>query len=140
MRVYLQEILFCVWTCLLSVYIQTVHYMILVLQMYVIVYKRFCAEPGSVLRCTEVLSLQGFFRFVSKQICLFVFGLETSKKQKSFFRFYQPNQQTTVSDRVSVCLGLNRKYLLFLSRTPLSQGLKNQPVVYSTMSIPKENL
>ena len=62
------------------------------------------------------------FRFFSKQICLFRlfwYVFETPKQtEKKICWFHETNRKTTETDCVLVLFGSNRKYFLFVSRTP----------------------
>ncbi len=64
----------------------------------------------------------GLFRFASKQFCLFQmfrYRFEIPKQTEIFCCwFHKTNQNTTKTDLVSVCFGLNQKFFLFVSRTP----------------------
>jgi hypothetical protein len=66
-----------------------------------------------------------FFRFVSKQICLFRLfrnGSETPKQtetnEKIIFWFRETNRKWTETDCVSVCFGSNRKFFLLFRGHP----------------------
>jgi hypothetical protein len=80
-----------------------------------------CAAPGGA-------ESSGVFRLVSKKrfVCFGCFGAGSKNRNKpnNCFRFHETNRKTTESDWVSVSSGLNRKYILFDSRTPLSKGMK----------------
>jgi hypothetical protein len=73
-------------------------------------------------RCLVIKNFFGLFWFVSKQICLFRlfrYMFETPKQTEKFiFWFRETNRNTTETDWVSVLFGSNRKYFLFVSRTP----------------------
>jgi hypothetical protein len=109
--------------------------------------QEFCAAPGRVCLqessvCYTLRSIvYKFFLFVSvfsKQACLFRlfrYVFETSKQtEKEIFWFHETNRKTTETDCVSVLFGSNRKYFLFVSRTPYLAAKKGMILLVSHQS------